>query len=550
MSSIFSKKFISPKKNPFFKNFLEETRPPYSLEYAQKIQSEIDEFIANFKELWIQPRESIRNGPRMPILKKLFHGRKEIECHYCGTAITKEKATFDHVFAFSDGGSNSLSNMVLCCQPCNVKKSDLGYYDYLLTLNNHENQVKKISKNKDFINQTLLAMTALEPSIMEKLDKDCPLWGSLLIPNAKYGKVTPAFHASLVSFEEMSVEKDPDRNIERLQILLRVWRKAIREETHFLVGKILEKDWIRISWYEFERDNPKVRRENHEIAMMYKKFAHFFPSIDRTIGFEKLVLKISSKFLETQKPSIRQRKIELELVGKILREIQYKIKVPDFKKNSKSKESELKEDKEKIFLKAFNPKLWEVVCELLEHATNHISDSNFEELLNQSKKDLYPLVLLLNDFKKVHMSLMQARKNMKMLSHIHPGVSDLEMMGYSEECQAWEELCQKPYFSSRYSRLVGLAYHVFPNEFYEQGFCFDFLKDNLKNQIFNKYPEHILKMMNRIQIKDPIENQTWNEIFKSSQGSKKSVIFDTNKTNTSQDLLNVIINEKTTSPSL
>ena len=45
-------------------------------------------------------------------------------CVYCGTALTPEEGTEDHVVPLSKGGRNHISNVVLACSPCNVRKGN------------------------------------------------------------------------------------------------------------------------------------------------------------------------------------------------------------------------------------------------------------------------------------------------------------------------------------------------------------------------------------------------------------------------------------------
>lgn len=58
----------------------------------------------------------------------------EWTCPYCDQAMIcpncvpdsprHAQATFDHVYPKSAGGPSTLDNLVLCCEKCNVEKSD------------------------------------------------------------------------------------------------------------------------------------------------------------------------------------------------------------------------------------------------------------------------------------------------------------------------------------------------------------------------------------------------------------------------------------------
>jgi 5-methylcytosine-specific restriction endonuclease McrA len=53
------------------------------------------------------------------------------ECRYCQVVLTDENRTIDHVVPKSKGGGDSIKNLVLACQPCNIKKANLDLDDFL-----------------------------------------------------------------------------------------------------------------------------------------------------------------------------------------------------------------------------------------------------------------------------------------------------------------------------------------------------------------------------------------------------------------------------------
>jgi len=59
--------------------------------------------------------------PRKPTRKNLYI-RDSGMCQYCGSKLTYEKSTLDHVVPKSRGGEDKWENLVLCCEPCNYKK--------------------------------------------------------------------------------------------------------------------------------------------------------------------------------------------------------------------------------------------------------------------------------------------------------------------------------------------------------------------------------------------------------------------------------------------
>jgi len=48
--------------------------------------------------------------------------RDRFTCQYCGTRLTKETRTLDHVQPVSKGGSNEVGNLQASCRSCNSKK--------------------------------------------------------------------------------------------------------------------------------------------------------------------------------------------------------------------------------------------------------------------------------------------------------------------------------------------------------------------------------------------------------------------------------------------
>lgn len=49
--------------------------------------------------------------------------RDEYRCRYCNKQLTLQTATLDHVIAVSNGGGNSIDNLVTACLDCNSRKN-------------------------------------------------------------------------------------------------------------------------------------------------------------------------------------------------------------------------------------------------------------------------------------------------------------------------------------------------------------------------------------------------------------------------------------------
>lgn len=50
--------------------------------------------------------------------------RDGFRCRYCGAGLDAASVTFDHIFPRSRGGGDKPDNLVVCCMPCNLRKSD------------------------------------------------------------------------------------------------------------------------------------------------------------------------------------------------------------------------------------------------------------------------------------------------------------------------------------------------------------------------------------------------------------------------------------------
>lgn len=57
----------------------------------------------------------------------LLCGRPWVECHYCGTHLTFETITLDHVVPLSKGGAMGIRNIVAACLKCNQRRGNVSY---------------------------------------------------------------------------------------------------------------------------------------------------------------------------------------------------------------------------------------------------------------------------------------------------------------------------------------------------------------------------------------------------------------------------------------
>lgn len=67
--------------------------------------------------------------------RRKIYERDAYKCQYCGKQLTRFTATLDHVTPVSQGGENSLSNLITACRECNSKKNAKLLSDYMADKN-------------------------------------------------------------------------------------------------------------------------------------------------------------------------------------------------------------------------------------------------------------------------------------------------------------------------------------------------------------------------------------------------------------------------------
>jgi len=59
-----------------------------------------------------------------------IYKRDNGQCQYCQKYLSRDEATIDHILAPLRGGQNTLRNVQLCCEWCNVDKGILTENEY------------------------------------------------------------------------------------------------------------------------------------------------------------------------------------------------------------------------------------------------------------------------------------------------------------------------------------------------------------------------------------------------------------------------------------
>jgi 5-methylcytosine-specific restriction endonuclease McrA len=75
---------------------------------------------------------------RRNLIKRNLQLNGKYVCEYCSKNMqfhnSKEKdyVTIDHLVPLSNGGSNRIDNLVVCCNECNHTKADLSILEFFL----------------------------------------------------------------------------------------------------------------------------------------------------------------------------------------------------------------------------------------------------------------------------------------------------------------------------------------------------------------------------------------------------------------------------------
>jgi len=65
-----------------------------------------------------KPKQTVRLAKRNIFL------RDQYACQFCGTEVTDQSATLDHVQPVSQGGKSTWANLTTACKPCNYRKAN------------------------------------------------------------------------------------------------------------------------------------------------------------------------------------------------------------------------------------------------------------------------------------------------------------------------------------------------------------------------------------------------------------------------------------------
>jgi 5-methylcytosine-specific restriction endonuclease McrA len=99
------------------------------------------------KDLSIKNKAAQNTQQKRKLGSRVKYGLETSECPYCFSSLS-QAAHADHIYPIAKGGESVPSNMVLVCESCNLKKSDLTLQQF----------IKKYSLNRDKIEEKLAAL--------------------------------------------------------------------------------------------------------------------------------------------------------------------------------------------------------------------------------------------------------------------------------------------------------------------------------------------------------------------------------------------------------
>lgn len=80
---------------------------------------------------WKPKRDVKPHAGRLRSWRSKIWNAQNRRCLYCECVIAFADSTLDHVVPKSKGGPWKKSNMVVACQPCNQKRGDMDFQEFM-----------------------------------------------------------------------------------------------------------------------------------------------------------------------------------------------------------------------------------------------------------------------------------------------------------------------------------------------------------------------------------------------------------------------------------
>lgn len=83
---------------------------------------------------------------RQKKIKEYVIKRDESTCCYCNAVLDYESITLDHIVPDSKRGTFNSTNLTVSCYPCNNKRGNKPFFEYIKDFNFDENKIGKYKK--------------------------------------------------------------------------------------------------------------------------------------------------------------------------------------------------------------------------------------------------------------------------------------------------------------------------------------------------------------------------------------------------------------------
>lgn len=106
-----------------------------SLRHWRKLRPCLEQLFVITPDAWSLPRPHQRKQISTALARRVREKTGDT-CHYCDTPFSDDptsdrRATVDHVFPVSRGGTNAFENLVTACWRCNRSKSDMLVHEWM-----------------------------------------------------------------------------------------------------------------------------------------------------------------------------------------------------------------------------------------------------------------------------------------------------------------------------------------------------------------------------------------------------------------------------------
>jgi len=211
--------------------------------------------------------EKMRKALSKKIRFEVFK-RDKFACQYCGRSAPDIVLNVDHVNPVSNGGDNSLFNLITSCFECNAGKSDRKLSDSTL-IKKQKKQMALLQEKREQMAMMFQWQKELLNIDVEKINGICDFWSSLVPEHgvSEYGKkslmrisrkydLPTILEAISISVNQYVKYDDVNPNIESVQLAF----SKIGGICHY-------------------KKNPEESKKFYAIGIMKNRFAYHDPRV-------------------------------------------------------------------------------------------------------------------------------------------------------------------------------------------------------------------------------------------------------------------------------